>query len=161
MNLSPCGSYTLSRILDLSFNFFTMWHLRIVPSLFLRDMHRALSVPRSERPPRTPHYSPMLHNAILSLSAVFSDDQRIRDARTRQYFAKAAKACLEAECQRPDISLVHALAFLATYHGNKGDRIISELYCGASMPPLVNYPVFIPFTGMCSRITISRKPFCL
>jgi len=57
------------KILDLSFKFFAMWTFRIVPFLFLRDMYRALSVPRSEERPRTPHYSPMLHNAVLSVSA--------------------------------------------------------------------------------------------
>ncbi|KAJ7764577.1 fungal-specific transcription factor domain-containing protein [Mycena maculata] len=126
------------KILDLAFKFFTMWCLRIVPSLFLRDMHRALSVPRSQPTPRTPHYSPMLHNAFLSLCSVLSDDLHMRDTKTREYFANAAKACIQDECQRPDISLVHALAFLGTYHSNNGDRIMGELYF-----------------GMCSRISIS------
>ncbi|KAJ7507160.1 fungal-specific transcription factor domain-containing protein [Mycena galericulata] len=126
------------RILDVTFKFFTMWGLRIVPSLFLRDMYRALSRPPTQQRPRTPHYSPVLHNAILSLCTIFSDNPRIRDPRTREYFANAAKARLEAECQRPDISLVHALAFLGTYHSNNGDRIVGELYF-----------------GMCSRISVT------
>ncbi|KAJ6590939.1 fungal-specific transcription factor domain-containing protein [Mycena vulgaris] len=126
------------RILDLSFKFFTMWCLRVVPPLFLRDMHRALSVPRSQRPPRTPHYSPMLHNALLSLSAIFSDDPYIRDPKTRQFFANTAKECLEAESQKPDISFVNSLAFLGTYYADLGDRILGDLYF-----------------GMCSRMSLS------
>ncbi|KAJ7178074.1 hypothetical protein C8R46DRAFT_1212789 [Mycena filopes] len=97
-----------------------MWCLRVMPALFLRDMYRALSVPRSQPPPRTPHYSPMLHNAILSISAVFSDDPYIREPQTRKIFAKAAKAWLETDCEKPGISLVPALAFLGSYHADAG-----------------------------------------
>ncbi|KAJ7016713.1 hypothetical protein C8F04DRAFT_926102, partial [Mycena alexandri] len=56
-----------------------------------------LSAPRSQQPPRTPHYSPMLHNALLAISAVSSDDPHLRDAKTRDRFAQAAKTCLETE----------------------------------------------------------------
>ncbi|KAJ7628398.1 hypothetical protein FB45DRAFT_918185 [Roridomyces roridus] len=124
------------KILDLTFKFLTMWGQRVVPSLFLRDMHRALSVPPSEPPPVTPHYSPMLHNALLALSANFSDDPRIRDRAARECFANAAKSCLDAECKRPNISLVEALAFLGSYYGDKSDRIAADLHF-----------------GMCSRIS--------
>jgi hypothetical protein len=107
---------------DLSFKFLTMWTFRVPPALFLRDMYRALSVPRSEKPPRTSYYSALLHNAILSLSALFSDDPYLRDRKTRQYFATKAKGLLEAECWKPDISLVLALAFIGTFHADLGDR---------------------------------------
>ncbi|KAJ7178072.1 fungal-specific transcription factor domain-containing protein [Mycena filopes] len=121
-----------NRVLDLTFKFATMWCLRVVPCLFLRDMHRALSVAPSQRAPRTPHYSPMLHNALLSIAALFSDDPYLRALETRQHFANAAKALLEAECQRPDVSLVNALSFLGTFYIDNGDRIQGELYCGMS-----------------------------
>ncbi|KAJ7628379.1 hypothetical protein FB45DRAFT_918143 [Roridomyces roridus] len=126
------------RILDVSFKFFTNWCFRVVPSLFLKDMYAALSVPRCQQPPRTPQYSPMLHNALLALCGIFSDDPRIRDPKTRRHFADTAQGLLEAECRRPDVSLVHALAFLGTYHSNNSDRIMGELYF-----------------GMCSRISVS------
>ncbi|KAJ6565451.1 hypothetical protein DFH09DRAFT_919459 [Mycena vulgaris] len=118
------------KILDLAFKFFTFFCLRLIPSLFLRDMHRALSVPRTSRPPRTPYYSPMLHNAILASSAVFSDDPRIRDINSRRYFAAAAKRCLEEECKRPNLCLVHALGMIGTFHGTAGDHILADLYFG-------------------------------
>ncbi|KAJ6613617.1 hypothetical protein B0H10DRAFT_1917196 [Mycena sp. CBHHK59/15] len=120
------------KILDLSFKFFTTVFLRIVPTLFLRDMHRALSVSPSCIPPTTPHYSPMLHNALLAVATSFSDDPRIRDPKSRRYFAAAAKSCLEAECKKPDVSLVHALGFLATYSADAGDHILADLYCAMS-----------------------------
>ncbi|KAF7343396.1 Zn(2)-C6 fungal-type domain-containing protein [Mycena venus] len=120
------------KILDLSFKFFTMFACRVVPSLFFRDMYRALSVPRSNKPPRTPHYSPMLHNAILSVNTLFSDDPYLRDRKTRQIFANTAKALLEGECRKPDISLVHGLAFIGTFHADLGERIQAELFFGQS-----------------------------
>ncbi|KAJ7704459.1 fungal-specific transcription factor domain-containing protein [Mycena rosella] len=120
------------RALDLSFKFFSNFGMRIVPPLFLRDMHRALSVPRSQRPPRTPHYSPMLHNALLSVSLIFSDDPYARDPKTRQIFAEAARACLETECRKPDTSLVQALAWLGTYYTELDDRILGEIFIGMS-----------------------------
>ncbi|KAJ7721044.1 hypothetical protein B0H16DRAFT_379677 [Mycena metata] len=120
------------KILDLTFKFSTMWCLRIVPSLFLRDMYRALSVPRSKQPPRTPHYSPMLHNALLTVAALFSDVPYLRDPKTRHYFGNAAKALLEGAYQKPDVSLVNALAFLSTFYIDNGDRIQGELYSAMS-----------------------------
>ncbi|KAF7360528.1 Zn(2)-C6 fungal-type domain-containing protein [Mycena venus] len=120
-------------ILDLSFKFFTMWTFRVIPSLFLRDMYRALSVPRSEEPPRTPHYSPMLHNAILSLSLAFSDDPYLRDPKTRLCFATAAKSLHELnEYTKADLSTVQAMAFLSrgSFYSDFGERITAELYFG-------------------------------
>ncbi|KAF7369302.1 Zn(2)-C6 fungal-type domain-containing protein [Mycena venus] len=120
------------KILDLSFKFFTTFSLRIVPSLFLKDMYRALSVPRSQRPPRTPHYSPMLHNALLAVSLNFSDDVHLREPRNRQYFINLALDSLQSECRKPDLSLIHALAFLGTFYADVGDRILADLFFGMS-----------------------------
>ncbi|KAG6804786.1 hypothetical protein H0H93_006769, partial [Arthromyces matolae] len=72
------------------------WCLRIVPDLFLRDMHLHLSTPRSQSPPKTAHYSPMIHNALLAVATAFSDDPRIRDLKARQTFATLAKSYIEA-----------------------------------------------------------------
>ncbi|KAF7366737.1 Zn(2)-C6 fungal-type domain-containing protein [Mycena sanguinolenta] len=120
------------RILDVSFKFCNMWCLRIMPSFFLRDMYRALSVPRSEKPPKTSHYSPLLHNAILSIYSVFSDNAYLRDLKTRQFFFRAAKASIEVEALKPDISLVAGLAFIGTFYADVGERIQAELFCGKS-----------------------------
>ncbi|KAG6863131.1 hypothetical protein C0991_008027, partial [Blastosporella zonata] len=83
------------------------WCLRIVPDLFLRDMHQTLSAPRTQSPLKTAHYSPMLHNSLLAIATAFSDDLRIRDLKARQAFATLAKSFVEAECQQPNISVVH------------------------------------------------------
>ncbi|KAF7360517.1 Zn(2)-C6 fungal-type domain-containing protein [Mycena venus] len=120
------------KILDLSFKFFTMWTFRVVPSLFLRDMYRALSVPHSKEPPRTPHYSPMLHNAILCVSLAFSDEPHLRDPKTRLCFAMAAKS-LHADT-KADLSTVQAMGFLSrgSFYSDFGERIPAELYVGMS-----------------------------
>ncbi len=103
----------------------------MVPALFLRDMYRALSHPRSRTPPKTPHYSPMLHNSLIALALAFLDDPKFRDLKSRQYFAEKAKSFTEAECQKPNISVVQALSFLGSFHSSQGDQTLGYLYFGA------------------------------
>ncbi|KAJ7036727.1 hypothetical protein C8F04DRAFT_1394007 [Mycena alexandri] len=120
------------KILDLSFKFLTMWCLRIVPPLFLRDMHRALSVPPSDSPPRTAYYSPALHNVLLALSANFSDDPYIKHLETRLTFASTAKAHLEGEYGRPSPCLVQTLACLGTFYADAGHRVMGDSFYAMS-----------------------------
>jgi len=124
-------SYT-TRALDLLFKFFTSWCFRIVPALFLRDMYRAPIVPPFHTPPKTPHYSPMLHNALVALGTAFLDDPNLRDFKSRRCFVDAAKHYLEVECQKPQLSVVHALDFLAGFHASQGDQTLGFLYFGQS-----------------------------
>jgi hypothetical protein len=72
----------------------------------------------------------MLHNILVALAANFSDDARIRDLSTSRYFERKAKSFMEAECQRPNISVVQALAFLATHHASLGEHTLGYLYFG-------------------------------
>ncbi|KAJ3827917.1 fungal-specific transcription factor domain-containing protein [Lentinula raphanica] len=118
------------RILDLLFKFFTSWCMRIVPVLFLRDMSRYLSVNRSETPPNTSHYSPMLHNALLAVAAGFSDHPEIRDYKARKCFADEAKRLMESEVQRPNVSVVHALSMLGSFHSSSGEQGLGYVYFG-------------------------------
>ncbi|KAJ3753538.1 hypothetical protein EV360DRAFT_53319 [Lentinula raphanica] len=120
----------LIRILDLLFKFFTSWCMRIVPVLFLRDMSRYLSVNRSETPPNTSHYSPMLHNALLAVAAGFSDHPEIRDYKARKCFADEAKRLMESEVQRPNVSVVHALSMLGSFHSSSGEQGLGYVYFG-------------------------------
>ncbi|OBZ70244.1 Nitrogen assimilation transcription factor nit-4 [Grifola frondosa] len=128
----PLSRAEHDRILDILFKFFTSWGLRLVPELFLRDMHRTLSIPPNQPPPKTAHYSPMLHNAALALATAFSDDPLIRDVRYRELFARKAKSYIEAECQRPSISLVSALSTIASFHSTQGEQSLGYLYFGMS-----------------------------
>lgn len=117
--------------LDLLFKFFTSWCLHIVPALFLRDMYRSLSVPASHASPKTPHYSPMLHNALVALALAFVDDPKLRDLKSRQYFANKAKSYIEIECSKPTLSVVNALSTLACFYSSIGeDQTLGYLYFG-------------------------------
>ncbi|KAJ4001976.1 hypothetical protein F5050DRAFT_1559716, partial [Lentinula boryana] len=118
------------RILDLLFKFFTSWCMRIVPVLFLRDMYRYLSVHRSQTPPKTSHYSPMLHNALLAVAAGFSDKPQVREYKARKCFADEAKRLMESEVQRPNVSVVHALSMLGSFHSSSGEQGLGYVYFG-------------------------------
>ncbi|KAA1472027.1 hypothetical protein DENSPDRAFT_153625 [Dentipellis sp. KUC8613] len=119
-------------LLDYFFRFFTSWRMCIIPSFFLRDMHRYLSVPRGEEPPRTTHYSPMLHNSIVALAAAFSSMADLKHIDTRRKFAAQAKADFEKECSQPSLSAVVALSFLATFHSSQGEHELGYTYFGMS-----------------------------
>ncbi|KAI9435378.1 hypothetical protein F5148DRAFT_1266632 [Russula earlei] len=121
-----------NRLLGLLFRFFTSWALRIIPKLFLRDMHRCLSIPASSPPLITAHYSPMLHNALLAVATAFSDNPVIKDPATRQRYADKAKSCLESECELPKLSAMSALSILANYHSSTNHPTLGYLYFGIS-----------------------------
>ncbi|KAI0677740.1 hypothetical protein C8Q78DRAFT_1004170 [Trametes maxima] len=118
------------RLLEILFKFFSSWGLRIVPELFLRDMHRSLSAPPNAPPLKSAHYSPMLHNAVLALATAYSDDTLIKDIRYRRMYARKAKSYIEAECQRPTIPLITALGVLAAFHSAAGEQSLGYLYFG-------------------------------
>ena len=121
------------------------WCLRIVPALckrppsfafdtdlgyiqVLKDMYEALSGPAAPKPPRTPNYSPMLHNAALALAMALSDDPALRDSRHR--FVEKAKGYMDAECAKPAISTVNAFSLLASYYSSMGDQTLGYVCCG-------------------------------
>ncbi|KIY71692.1 hypothetical protein CYLTODRAFT_368800 [Cylindrobasidium torrendii FP15055 ss-10] len=131
-SIVPLDRKEHDKLLDLLFKFFTSWCMRVVPDLFLRDMYITLSVPRHEIPPKTHHYSPMLHNALIALASAFSDDVRIRDYKSRKYFADEAKRLWEVEAAKPNIAVVHALAILASFHSTNGEQTIGYMYFGMS-----------------------------
>ncbi|EMD40262.1 hypothetical protein CERSUDRAFT_110868 [Gelatoporia subvermispora B] len=128
----PLSRAEHDRLLDLLFKFFTSWGLRIVPELFLRDMHRSLSRSPGQPEPETAHYSPMLHNAIIALATAFSDDPRIRDDTVREIFATKAKSYIESECEKPSISVVNALSTIASFHSSRGEQTLGFMYFGMS-----------------------------
>ena len=104
--------------------------MRAVPEFFLRDMYTFHHSPLAARP-RTAHYSPMLHNAIMSVAAAFADDKRVNNAAARQAFADKARESLEAECDRPTLSAVIALSVLANYHSSRKSPSLGYMYFGS------------------------------
>ena len=126
----PLSRAEHDRILDILLKFCQCWSLRIIPELFLRDMHRALSLPPSATQPRAAHYSPMLHNAVLALATAYADDPVLKSPRCRNAFAERAKSYIESETQKPTIALVTALGTLAAFHSVCGDQSLAYLYFG-------------------------------
>ncbi|TFY67876.1 hypothetical protein EVG20_g3777 [Dentipellis fragilis] len=120
------------RILGLFFRFFTSWGFRIIPELFLHDMCRSLSTPLGQIPPRTAHYSPMLHNALLSITTTFSDDPEVKKTEARRKFAIKARDRLEEECKQPDLSVILALSILSDFHLAQYEQILGYMYFGIS-----------------------------
>lgn len=74
----------------------------------------------------------MLHNALVALATAFSDDPKIRDSKSRQYFADEAKRLWETEAAKPNIAVVHALSILASFHSTNGEQTIGYMYFGMS-----------------------------
>ncbi|KAF6746001.1 fungal-specific transcription factor domain-containing protein [Ephemerocybe angulata] len=128
----PLNRREHDKALDLLFKFATSWCLQVDPHLFLRDMYRSLRMPQTSTPPKTAHYSPMLHNALLALALAFLDDPAIRDKKVRNSLAQEAKKYIEAEASKPNLSSVNALAALATFHSSQGDQTLGFMYFGMS-----------------------------
>ncbi|KAH9939365.1 uncharacterized protein BXZ73DRAFT_89034 [Epithele typhae] len=126
----PISRSEHDRLLEILFKFFLCWGLRIIPELFLRDMHRALSISPTAPCPKSAHYSPMLHNAVMALATAYSDDPVLKSPRCRNMFAKRAKSYIESDCQKPTIALITALSTLAAFHSVCGDQSLAYLYFG-------------------------------
>lgn len=130
--------YSLSRldhdiVLDRFFRYFSCWCLRVIPQYFLRDLAIATSLSTVHSLPKTPHYSPMFHNAILSVALAYSDDARLRSRSIREQFAKKAKDYIEVECHHPTLSTVQALAALGSYHSGFAEQGLGFMYFGVSI----------------------------
>jgi Fungal specific transcription factor domain len=115
------------QILDRLFKFSMPWALRVVPQLFLRDMHSSLSSPHNVK---TEYYSPMLHNALITLGCCFSDDLFLHDSHWENIFLMKAKSFMDAECKKPRISTIQALGIIATYYANHGQETLGYMYSG-------------------------------
>ena len=97
--------------------------------LFKHDMALALAYPY----PRTPHYSPMLHNAILAIALGLSDDPYLRLPSTRAIFGTQAKSFIEEEGMTPSVATVQAFAHIASYHSLGAEHNLGWLYIGMAL----------------------------
>jgi hypothetical protein len=103
---------------------------RTNPILFRKDMYTALYTPHVGK---TPHYSPLLHNAILAIALAFSDDAYLRSAATRRIFADHAKSFMDGEGERPTVATAQAFAHLASYHSLAAEHNLGWLYIGMAL----------------------------
>jgi hypothetical protein len=124
---------THDQLIDRFFKFFSSWCYRSIPQAFLRDMHRALSLPADGPLPKSAHYSPMLHNAMLAVATAYADDVQIKSKEHRMKFAAKAKEYIEGECHKPTVSVVQALAHLSSFHSGLAEQSVGFMYFGMSV----------------------------
>lgn len=74
----------------------------------------------------------MLHNALVALALALLDDPKLTDLKARWKFAETAKGLMEEECRRPNLSVVHALSILSTFHNSQGDQTLGYMYFGVA-----------------------------
>lgn len=129
-----------STILDRFFRFFASWGMRASPELFKQDMMRAVMLPPNTPPARFSHYSPFLHNIILSIALMWADEDHLSHADTRAVFAEQAERYLSAELARPTLATVQGLALKSSLHSTLGDHTSGWAYF-----------------GMAERVCLSRK----
>ena len=96
-------------------------------------MYRYLHTNMPSPSPRTAHYSPFLHLAILSVATAFSDDPIVVNKDTRKKFADLCKSRLEDELGAPSLSAVQALGLLGSYHSGLGQQTLGFVYFGMSV----------------------------
>ncbi|WWD21795.1 hypothetical protein CI109_106283 [Kwoniella shandongensis] len=117
-------------VLDRFFDYYACWGQRTNPILFRQDMKTALYM---DVHAKTPHYSPLLHNAILSIALGFSDEPYLSSPATRKIFAKKAKDHIDREGEKPSVATVQALAHLASYHSLAAEHNLGWLYIGMAL----------------------------
>lgn len=117
-------------ILDRFFRFFASWGMRATPDLFHQDMIRTVMLPPNTPLARFTHYSPFLHNILLSIALMWSDDERLRQTSTRAIFAQKAELYLSVEIARPTLATVQGLALKSSYHSTLGDHTGGWAYFG-------------------------------
>ena len=71
----------------------------------------------------------MLHNALVALALAFLDEP-FNHFKIREIYANAAKSFIESECRKPNLSVVHALSVLSSFHCSQGDQTLGYMYFG-------------------------------
>ncbi|KAH8085657.1 fungal-specific transcription factor domain-containing protein, partial [Filobasidium floriforme] len=112
--------------MDRFFRFHAAWCQRITRHHFERDMRQAMMTGSAP----TPHYSPLLHNAILSIALCYADEDHLRFPGTRKVFAQQAKTYIDQESSNPTLATVQGLASLSSYHSLEGEHNLGWTYMG-------------------------------
>ncbi|KAL0065758.1 hypothetical protein AAF712_007241 [Marasmius tenuissimus] len=119
-------------LLALFFTHFNDWCCWVNPALFLRDMFSCLSC-EGDPPSRASHYSPMLHNAILSIAANYCEGSRLGTKDRGKPFASKAIEYIGVEGERPMLSTVSALMLLGSYHSGTAKQSLGYMYSGMGL----------------------------
>lgn len=116
----PLSAAQHAVVLDRFFRYFASWALRVNPQSFHRDLVAVVSSPPDKPSPRTHCYSPLLHNAILSVALAFADDDDLKPFEVRRAFAVEAQKHMEREGQKPTLASVQGFAILSSFHSSLG-----------------------------------------
>jgi hypothetical protein len=120
-------------LVELFLKTFSAWGLRVIPQLFWRDMYFALKPQALPSSLRTAHWSPFLHNSLLSVALSFSDKKEVRSRENRMLFAKSAKEQMDSECLKPEISTITGFSFLGSFHSGQNEHGLGFTYFGISV----------------------------
>jgi hypothetical protein len=127
-SLGKSATFTSTSNADPSY--FNGWSWWIDERPFRADWAYSVSTPDPQT--RTQHYSPLLHNAILSVVSLFIDAPEAR--RQSQACAVRAASLMEGEAERGMCSTVRGLLFLGSHHWAHNKRSTAWLYEGENIP---------------------------
>nr|XP_019046774.1 hypothetical protein I302_03377 [Kwoniella bestiolae CBS 10118]OCF25704.1 hypothetical protein I302_03377 [Kwoniella bestiolae CBS 10118] len=103
-----------------------------------------------------PNYSPMLHNAILSLALAYSDEPHLRAVPTRRVYFQEAMRLQDDECVAPNIATIQALALLSSYQSTLGQFDLGWMYFGRAIRACYSMGLHIDTTLLVERDQLPR-----
>ena len=99
---------------------------------FEQDMRSCLST-NNPQMWRKSYYSPLLHNAILANAVGLLNDPSLNTIAIRDQFANQAVNQVHSEMQRPMISTIYGLVFLARFYGSSSPSELGYMYSGLAL----------------------------
>ena len=122
-------------------------------------MHEAMNNPTAQ----TPHYSPLLHNAILSVALCYADEEHLRFPGTRKIFAQQAKRFIDNDCANPTVATVQGLVTLSSYHSLEGEYNLGWIYVGqgSRVAQACKSCICVAHQFICSRSPITCQWDCI
>ncbi len=138
---------THDNLLNLFGSFFAPWCIVIDMTQFKQGMHRCLTTATNPPPLyRSTHYSPLLHNALLSLACTLWKGGQVQPfpapdpARYPTHLPPAqvasnafydqAKVLMEGEMTRPIVSTVRAMMLIASINASRSRATLGYTYAG-------------------------------
>ncbi|GAA5863052.1 hypothetical protein JCM3774_001405 [Rhodotorula dairenensis] len=141
------------------FCYFSPWCWWLDETAFRHDLALCLCPSSSPAPPRTSNYSPLLHNALLSLACSFSNDPRILSdkAAISDALAARAKSELEREGERPTLATLQGLALIGSHGSGSGRQGIGYVYSGIAFRMLHTLGLAIDCTSYVERGVLTEE----
>lgn len=136
------------------------WCWWVDETAFRHDLAVCLGAGSSaSSPPRTSNFSPLLHNALLSLACSFSDDPRIFSdkAAISDALAAQAKSELEREGERPTLATLQGLLLIGSHGSGSGRQGIGYIYSGIAFRMLHTLGLGIDCSQYVERGVLSEE----